>query len=120
MITIEHEGSVVAVNMVPGKLRAIDDTRPYAGCSPADGELRSTPSSVRHMPRFVLTTGEVLDRRAPSGITTWSVVVADETLVLSAPQGLERYGNALAALRIVIPGGAVTGHFSASRDRVRM
>ncbi len=87
MVTAEHEGSVVAVAMLDGTLHAFDDTCPHAGCSLAEGELDGrTVICPCHMATFDVTTGAVVDGPAPSGVTTWSVTVADGALVLGEPQ----------------------------------
>ncbi|SDY89331.1 Ferredoxin subunit of nitrite reductase or a ring-hydroxylating dioxygenase [Modestobacter sp. DSM 44400] len=95
MLAVGHEGSVVAVAMLAGKLHAFDDTCPHAGCSLAEGELDGqTVVCPCHMATFDVTTGEVVDGPAPSGVATWSVAIADGALVLSEPQNPERDGNA--------------------------
>ncbi|RZU31771.1 Rieske 2Fe-2S domain-containing protein [Blastococcus saxobsidens] len=97
MIAVEHEGSVVAVAMLAGELHAFDDTCPHAGCSLTEGELEGhTVVCPCHMATFDVTTGEIVEGPAPSGIATWSVAVADGALVLSEPQRAERDGNAQA------------------------
>ena len=90
MISVEHEGSVVAVAMLQGTLHAFDDTCPHAGCSLVEGELDGhTVVCPCHMATFDVTTGEIVDGPAPTGVATWSVTIADGTLVLSDPQSLE-------------------------------
>jgi nitrite reductase/ring-hydroxylating ferredoxin subunit len=85
---------MVAVAMLTGELHAFDDTCPHAGCSLAEGELDGrTVVCPCHMATFDVTTGEVVDGPAPSGVTTWSVAVTDGALVLSEPQSTERDEN---------------------------
>ncbi len=87
MITVEHEGSVVAVAMLAGELHAFDDTCPHAGCSLAEGELQGhTVVCPCHMAGFDVRTGEIVDGPAPSGVTIWSVATADGALVLGSPE----------------------------------
>jgi len=87
LIAVEHEGSVVAVAMLGGELHAFDDTCPHAGCSLAEGELEGhTVVCPCHMASFDVTTGDVVEGPATSGIAIWSVAVADGALVVSEPQ----------------------------------
>ncbi len=95
MIAVEHEGSVVAVAMLAGELHAFDDTCPHAGCSLAEGELDGTTVECPcHMATFDVTTGEVVDGPATSGVATWSAAIANGALVLSEPQSPERDADA--------------------------
>ena len=95
MVAVEHEGSVVAVAKLAGELHAFDDTCPHAGCSLAEGELDGqTVVCPCHMATFDVTTGDVVDGPAPSGVATWSVAVADGALVLREPRSPEQEGNA--------------------------
>lgn len=95
MIAVEHEGSVVAVAMLAGKLHAFDDTCPHAGCSLAEGELDGTTVECPcHMATFDVTTGEVVDGPATSGVATWSAAIAEGALVLGVPQSSERNTDA--------------------------
>jgi phenylpropionate dioxygenase-like ring-hydroxylating dioxygenase large terminal subunit len=80
--------------MLAGELHASDDTCPHAGCSLAEGELDGqTVVCPCHMATFDVTTGEVVDGPAPSGVATRSVVVADGALVLREPRSPEREGT---------------------------
>ena len=99
MVTVEHEGSMVAVAMLAGELRAFDDTCPHAGCSLAEGELDGQNVICPcHQAAFDARTGDVVDGPATSAITIWSVAVADGALVVSQPSGSDRDGDAAAGL----------------------
>ncbi len=90
MIAVQHDGSVVAVAMLAGELHAFDDTCPHAGCSLAEGELDGhTVACPCHMATFDVTTGDVVEGPAQSGIAIWSVAVADGALVISEPRSPE-------------------------------
>ena len=109
MITVEHEGSVVAVAMLAGELHAFDDTCPHAGCSLAEGELDGENVICPcHQASFDVTTGDVVDGPAPSGVAVWSVAVADGALVVSQPSSSQRNGD--------VPSGRSDQHPSAGPD----
>ena len=94
MLVVEHEGSTVTVAMLAGELHAFGDTCPHAGCSLAEGELDGQNVVCPcHMATFDVTTGEVVDGPAESGIPTWSVTVTAGALVLSEPRRPEHDGN---------------------------
>lgn len=90
MIAVEHEGSMVAVAMLAGGLHAFDDTCPHAGCSLSEGELDGQNVICPcHQATFDVTTGEVVEGPAPSGLATWPVAVTDGAVVLGEPSGAQ-------------------------------
>ena len=94
MIAIEHEGSTVAVAMLAGELHAFDDTCPHAGCSLSEGDLDGRNVICPcHQATFDVTTGDVVDGPAPSGLAIWSVAVTDGAVVLSEPSDAEQEGD---------------------------
>ena len=69
MVTVEVDGTTVAVANVGGKLRAFDDTCTHRGCSLANGTLAGPTVTCRcHKGRFDLRNGEVLDGPPPEPI----------------------------------------------------
>ncbi|MGY2067022.1 Rieske 2Fe-2S domain-containing protein [Blastococcus sp. SYSU DS0619] len=109
MIVVEHEGSVVAVAMLAGELRAFDDTCPHAGCSLAEGELDGQNVICPcHQATFDVRTGDVVEGPAPSGVAVWSVAVADGAVVVSQPSSSERNGD--------VPAGRGEEHPSVGPD----
>ena len=95
LISVEHEGSVVAVAMLDGELYAVDDTCPHAGCSLAEGELEGrTVVCPCHMATFDLTTGAVVEGPTESGVATWSATVRDGSVELTDARGSESPADA--------------------------
>ena len=88
LVTVDHDGSAVAVTMLDGELHAFDDTCPHAGCSLADGELDGrTVVCPCHLARFDVTTGDVVDGPAASGVALWSAKVTDGALQIEPAEG---------------------------------
>ena len=62
VVTVDVEGTTVAIASIGGRLRAFDGTCTHRGCSLADGTLAGPTVMCRcHKGRFDLRTGEVLD-----------------------------------------------------------
>jgi nitrite reductase/ring-hydroxylating ferredoxin subunit len=86
LVTVEVEGTAVAVAVLDGQLHAFDDTCPHAGCSLAEGELEDDSVVCPcHFARFDLTTGAPVAGTAKSGVGVWSARFSDGTLELESP-----------------------------------
>jgi nitrite reductase/ring-hydroxylating ferredoxin subunit/hemerythrin-like domain-containing protein len=86
MVTVDADGTAVAVTVVDGQIRAFEDTCPHAGCSLADGDLEgNVVLCLCHLARFDITTGAVLEGPIRSGIRIWAARVTDGTLELEEP-----------------------------------
>jgi len=98
LVTVDHDGSAVAVTMLDGELHAFDDICPHAGCSLADGELDGrTVVCPCHLARFDIATGAVVEGPARSGLTIWSARVTDGALEVRQGDGDEQPADPPAA-----------------------
>lgn len=85
MITVDVDGTTVAIASIGGKLRAFDDACTHRGCSLAEGTLAGPTVTCRcHKGRFDLRTGEVLDGPPPAPIRIRAVQQDGDGLLVEA------------------------------------
>jgi nitrite reductase/ring-hydroxylating ferredoxin subunit len=79
------EGTPVSVANSGGRLYAVDDTCPHAGCSLADGDLDGTTVTCGcHGSEFDVTSGEVLAGPARRPVRSRTVVIEGQDLLVEA------------------------------------
>lgn len=85
MITVEVEGTTVAIASIGGTLLAFDDACTHRGCSLAEGMLAGPTVTCRcHKGRFDLRTGEVLDGPPPTPLRIRAVELDGDALLVEA------------------------------------
>ncbi|MDP9497595.1 MAG: Rieske 2Fe-2S domain-containing protein [Actinomycetota bacterium] len=88
LVSVDVEGTPVAVTVLDGEVHAFDDTCPHAGCSLAEGELEDDSVVCPcHFARFDITTGAVVEGSAKTGVGVWSARFRDGVLQLQSPGG---------------------------------
>jgi len=108
-VTVDVDGTTVAVTVLDGQVHAFDDTCPHAGCSLAEGELEDDSVVCPcHFARFKVTTGQVIDGPGRTGVGVWSANVIDGTLSLENPR--EEPAPADAPAGVALPAATTSGN----------
>ncbi|MCU1674657.1 MAG: Rieske (2Fe-2S) region [Frankiales bacterium] len=83
LVAVQVHGTKVAVTVVEGQVRAVDDECTHQQCSLSDGEVEDGALVCPcHFGRFDLRTGAVLDGPPEHPLHVWKAVVRDGALEL--------------------------------------
>jgi 3-phenylpropionate/trans-cinnamate dioxygenase ferredoxin subunit len=83
LTSVTVDGTKVAVALVEGVLRAVDDTCTHMACSLSEGDIEGTSVVCPcHFGRFDLATGEVLGGPPERPIGVWRAALRDGVLEL--------------------------------------